>query len=139
MRDRVTELLDLPQLEQHLLSLLQYTKEYALSGLDIARDLLRDYADMTLAREHILIPKGSILHLRPASALVEPVMQSKSPVLMEIDGRRVRANSVLEILVAMGEVADKINEHDIEMVLQGDREVVKRMKGNFLQKVLETR
>ena len=58
---------------------------------------------------------------------------------LEIDGKKVRANSVLEIIAVMGEVADKIEKDDVEMVLQGDQKVVKEMKGNFLTKILETK
>ena len=139
IKARMAEFVRLKETYQKVSLVLSYTKEYALGGIDTARELLKDYADMTLAREHILIPKGSTLHLRPASALVEPVIQCNSPVLLQIDKQRVRANSVLEVLVAMGEVADKIEEKDIEMVLQGDKAVVKKMKENFLSKILEVK
>jgi len=139
IKERVAGFLRLEKTYQKVSLALSYAKEYALGGIDTARELLKDYADMTLAREHILIPKGSTLHLRPASALVEPVIQCNSPVLLQIDNQRVRANSVLEVLVAMGRVADKIEEKDIEMVLQGDKTVVKKMKENFLSKILEVK
>lgn len=139
IQKRIAEIVNPEDISKKMDMLLAYGKGYALEGNTLARDLLRSYADMTLARETIVIPKGSILHLRPASALVEPVIQCRSPVLLEIDGRRVRANSVLEIIAAMGEVADKIKEDNVEMVLQGDQEVVRRMKDNFLEKILETK
>jgi len=136
---RVSEIVDPRNIKEKVNILLSYARDYALEGDKLARKFLKSYADMTLTREIITIPKGSILHLRPASALVEPVIRCNSPVLLEIDGKRVRANSVLEIIAVMGEVADKIKENDVEMVLQGDREVVKKMKENFLSKILETK
>lgn len=139
VKSRISEIIPPGEINKKVSILLNQAKDYAIEGSDLARDLLKDYADVTLTREKITIPKGSILHLRPASALVEPVIQCSTPVLLEIDGKRVRANSVLEIIAVMGEVADKIEEKDVEMILQGDREVVKKMKENFLSKILETK
>lgn len=119
--------------------MLEHARDYALKGDLLARKLLKEYAHVSLARERIIIPKGAILHLRPASALVEPVIQCSTPVMLEIDGKKVRPNSVLEIITAMGEVADKLETDDVEMVLQGDQKVVRRMKENFLSKILETK
>ena len=136
---RLSDIISPPAVNDKAKVLLGWTKNYAQKGSFLAKDLLKDYADVTLARERILIPKGSILHLRPASALVEPVIQCRTPVLLEIDGKRVRANSVLEIIAVMGEVADKLEQQDVEMVLQGDEQVVKKMKDNFLSKILETK
>ncbi|MBC7190148.1 hypothetical protein H5U35_08120, partial [Candidatus Aerophobetes bacterium] len=138
-KKRISKIVDSSKLFENVKCILAHAKEYALSGDTLARDLLKDYADMTLAREKVIIPQGSILHLRPASALVEPVVGCTTPVLLEIDGKRVRANSVLEIIAVMGEVADKIEKSDVEMILQGDQEVVRKMKENFLSKILETR
>jgi len=137
VKRKISEIIDAGEVNKKIILLLNYAKLYALEGNKLARKLLKDYADVTLAREKVIIPKGSILHLRPASALVEPVIQSTSPVLLEIDGKRVRANSVLEIIAAMGEVADKIEENDVEMVLQGDQKVVREMKENFLSKIVD--
>ncbi len=137
VKRKISEIIDAGEVNKKIILLLNYAKLYALEGNKLARKLLKDYADVTLAREKVIIPKGSILHLRPASALVEPVIQSTSPVLLEIDGKRVRANSVLEIIAAMGEVADKIEENDVEMVLQGDQKVVRKMKENFLSKIVD--
>jgi len=39
----------------------------------------------------------------------------------------------------MGEVADKLEKSDVEMVLQGDKEIVRKMKENFLTKIVETK
>lgn len=139
VKRRIVEIIDVREVNKKIILLLDYAKYYASKGDCLARELLKDYADMTLTREKVIIPKGSILHLRPASALVEPVIQSTTPVLLEIDGKRVRANSVLEIIATMGEVADKIEENDVEMVLQGDQKVVRKMKENFLSKIVETR
>ena len=137
LKKRISQIVNPSEVWKNVEMVLQHAGNYALKGDSLARDLLRDHADMILAREKVIIPKGSILHLRPASALVEPVIQSPTPVLLEIDGKKVRANSVLEILVAMGEVADKIETDDVEMILQGDRRVVRKMKENFLNKILE--
>jgi len=139
VKKRISQIVGPSQVRENVQMVLNYVKDYTLKGDGLARTLLKDYADMSLAREKVIIPKGSILHLRPASALVEPVIQCTTPVLLEIDGRRVRANSVLEIIAVMGEVADKIQTNDVEMVLQGDQKVVKRMKENFLSKILETK
>lgn len=138
VKKKIPQIIDPSHVNENVGRVLKDAGNYALKGDLLARELLRSYADMSLAREKVIIPQGSILHLRPASALVEPVIQHNTPVLLEIDGRRVRANSVLEIIAAMGEVADKIKKDDVEMVLQGDQEVVKRMKENFLDKILET-
>lgn len=139
IKKKISEIVDSSQINKNTGVMLKQANDYALKGSLLARDLLKDYADITLAREKIIIPKGSILHLRPAAALVEPVMQCTTPILLEIDGKKVRANSVLEIIAVMGEVADKIEKDDVEMVLQGDQKVVKKMKGNFLTKILETK
>ncbi|RLE10422.1 hypothetical protein DRJ04_09240 [Candidatus Aerophobetes bacterium] len=139
VKKKIAEIVDSSEINKKVRTVLIYTNDYALKGDLLARDLLKDYADMTLTRERVIIPKGSVLHLRPASALVEPVIQSTTPVLLEIDGKKVRANSVLEIIAVMGEVADKIEKDDVEMVLQGDEKVVKKMKENFLSKILETK
>ncbi|MBE0478192.1 HPr family phosphocarrier protein [Candidatus Aerophobetes bacterium] len=139
VKKKISQIVDLFKVKENVKMVSEYANDYVLEGKVLAKKLLREYADVTLAREKVIIPKGSILHLRPASALVEPVIQCTTPVLLEIDGKRVRANSVLEIIAAMGEVADKIEKSDVEMVLQGDRRVVKKMKDNFLSKILETR
>lgn len=139
IKKKILQIVDSLEVKENVDVILKYANDYAAKGEVLAKKLLREYADMTLAREKIIIPRGSILHLRPASALVEPVIQCTTPVLLEIDGKRVRANSVLEIIVAMGEVADKIEKSDVEMVLQGDQAVVKKMKDNFLTKILETK
>lgn len=138
VKKRISQIIDPSRAEQTINRILRHVERYAVEGKQLAKVLLREYADVSLTREKVVIPKGSILHLRPASALVEPVIQCSTPVLMEIDGKRVRANSVLEIIAVMGEVADKIETSDVEMVLQGDHKVVKKMKESFLSKILET-
>ncbi|MCD6574208.1 hypothetical protein J7K97_00820 [Candidatus Aerophobetes bacterium] len=138
-KEKISRILSPSKVRENIDMILSYANDCALEGELLARELLKDYADMTLTREKVIIPRGSVLHLRPASALVEPVIKSTTPVLLEIDGKKVRANSVLEIIAVMGEVADKIEKSDVEMVLQGDREVVKKMKENFLTKIVETK
>jgi len=139
LKEKISRTVSPSEVRENIKVILNHANGYALEGEFLARELLKDYADMTLARERIIIPKGSVLHLRPASALVEPVIHSTAPVLLEIDGKKVRANSVLEIIAVMGEVADKLEKSDVEMVLQGDKEIVRKMKENFLTKIVETK
>ena len=139
LKEKISRIVSPSEVRESIKVILNHANGYALEGEFLARELLKDYADMNLTRERVIIPKGSVLNLRPASALVEPVIHSTAPVLLEIDGKKVRANSVLEIIAVMGEVADKLEKSDVEMVLQGDKEIVRKMKENFLTKIVETK
>ncbi len=117
---------------------IHHLNRYSQKGRKVAEALLSDYANMVFKKETIILPKGSILHLRPAKEIVEPVRESKKPCIIVINHKQISCGDVIPLLIAFGEIAEQVEKEDVEMILQGDGAVVDKVKKNFLAAVLQT-
>jgi len=67
---------------------------------EVAEELLGELTEVT--EVVVDVPDGVSLHARPASLIVSVARHHGTPVVMEIDGRRCNAASIMQVLVLAG-------------------------------------
>ncbi len=77
-----------------------FARGYVERGKRYAEELIRAYS--RIIKRDFILPEGVILHVQPLTLIANIVQHHGTPVQMEIDGDRVEANSLIQLLNACG-------------------------------------
>lgn len=102
----------------------RFAQDYVERGQVHASRLLEEYSK--IERLELELPKGGALHARPVSLIVGVVQHHGTPVEMEIDGERVPANSIIQLLMVCGR-----NHKAKRVVFYGDEKSLRDLKALF--------
>ncbi len=78
----------------------QFARHYITRGRAYAEALQQEYSEMVSLE--LDLPEGVYLHARPVSLIVGVVQHHGAPVDMEIEGEKVQANSIIQVLMVSG-------------------------------------
>jgi len=77
-----------------------FARWYIERGQQYANKLLKEYS--RIIKLELPMPDGIYLHARPVSLIVSVVQHHGTPVQMEIEGEKVDANSIIQVLMVSG-------------------------------------
>ena len=128
---RITRIVD----KNKILSLIvdygfHFAQWYVGRGQQYANKLLEEYS--RIIRLELPMPDGVYLHARPVSLIVSVVQHHGTPVQMEIEGEKVEANSIIQVLMVSGN-----NTKTRKVTFYGDEKPLNDLKALFQAKLGE--
>lgn len=104
-QDRLAKIVDETRMLERIHNfVLVFASQYAKRGREVAEQIIPQFT--TDVAYDLTVPTGTWVHVRPAHRIVAIVNHYGSPVEMEIDGERCEANSILQVMMLMGNHAD---------------------------------
>ncbi len=104
-QDRLAKIVTEAQILERIHNLvLVFATEYSRRGREVAERIIPQFTKDV--RYDLKVPTGLWVHVRPAHRIVAIVNHYGSPVEMEIDGESCEANSILQVMMLMGNHAD---------------------------------
>lgn len=101
-----------------------FAKWYVERGQQYAQALLKEYSK--ILKLELSMPEGVYLHARPVSLIVSVVQHHGSSVQMEIEGEKVEANSIIQVLMVSGN-----NSKTRTVVFHGDEKPLEDLRALF--------
>jgi PTS HPr component family protein len=102
---KIAKLVDRSQVQDTILNqLLEWAYQFMRRGRPLAEDLLAAYTNVQELT--VELPEDLKLHARPAALIVGIVENHRTPVELEIAGKRCNAGSILDLLVTVGSHPD---------------------------------
>ncbi len=101
-----------------------FARYYIVRGQEYADLLLQEYS--RIIKIELEMPDGVYLHARPVSLIVGIVQHHGTPVQMEIDGEKVEANSIIQVLMVSGQ-----NPKTNRVCFYGDEKPLKDLEALF--------
>jgi len=101
-----------------------YARLYIMRGQPYAEILIKQHT-VTIKMD-LTLPEGLYLHARPVTLIVSIVHHHGMPVQMEIEGEKVEANSIIQLLMACGG-----NHKTRKVTFYGDEKPLNDLKALF--------
>jgi phosphotransferase system HPr (HPr) family protein len=108
----------------------RFARWYIERGQQYANKLLEEYS--RIIKLQLSMPDGIYLHARPVSLIVSIVQHHGTPVQMEIEGEKVDANSIIQVLMVSGN-----NSRTRTVIFYGDEKPLSDLKELFAARLGE--